>query len=101
MNNGVIILSYCEIDELHLLFLPLKPWLTRCSSALCTADLLPSCAAGRRIQRALEPGHYRPHSACSEAEARSPSKCYGEFSVADQSCEKMLFLVLLLFFSSQ
>lgn len=38
MNNGVIILSYCEIDELHLLFLPLKPWLTWCSSVLCTAD---------------------------------------------------------------
>jgi len=100
MNNGVIILSYWEIDELHLLFLPLKPWLTRCSSALCTADLHPSRAAGRQIQRALEPVHDRTRSACSKAEARSPSKCYGEFSVADQSCgKKLLFLFLLFFFS--
>lgn len=91
MNNGVIILSYCEIDELHLLFLPLKPWLTRCSSAPCTADLSIPHAAGRRIQRALEPGHYRAHSACSNAEARSSSKWYGEFLVADQSCEKLPF----------
>lgn len=96
MNNGVIILSYCEIDELHLLFLPLKPWLTRCSSALCTADPHPSRAAGRQIQRGLEPGHYRAHSAPSEVGAGSPSKCYGQFSVADQSCEKKcLFFILL------
>lgn len=103
MNNGVIILSYCEMDELHLLFLPLKPWLTRCSSAPCTADLSIPHAAGRRIQRALEPGHYRAHSACSNAEARSSSKWYGEFLVADQSCEKLpffFFLVLLFFLSS-
>lgn len=97
MNNGVIILSYCEIDELHLLFLPLKPWLTRCSSAPCTADLSIPHAAGRRIQRALEPGHYRAHSACSNAEARSSSKWYGEFSVADQSCEKLLFFFFFWF----
>lgn len=30
---------YWEIDELHLLFLPLKPWLTRGGRALRTADL--------------------------------------------------------------
>lgn len=65
MNNGVIILSYCEIDELHLLFLPLKPQLTQCSSAQCTADLCILHTAGRQVQRTFEPGHYRAHFACS------------------------------------
>lgn len=86
MNNGVIILSYCEIDELHLLFLPLKPWLTQCSSALCTADPCIPHAAGTQ---ALELGHHRHHSACSKVEARTSSKCYREFSEADQSYEKL------------
>lgn len=100
MNNGVIILSYCEIDELHLLFLPLKPWLTQCSSALCTADPCIPHAAG---MRALELGHHRDHSACSKVEARSSSKCYREFSEADQSYEELFdcwgfFLCLFCFF---
>lgn len=55
MNNGVIILSYCEIGELHLLFLPLKAWLPRCSSALCAADPHPSCATGWRDHSPLRP----------------------------------------------
>lgn len=103
MNNGVIILSYCEIDELHLLFLPLKPWLTQCSSALCTADPCIPHAAG---MRALELGHHRDHSACSKVEARSSSKCYREFSEADQSYEELFdcwfffFFVCFAFFSS-
>lgn len=102
MNNGVIILSYCEIDELHLLFLPLKPWLTQCSSALCTADPCIPHAAG---MRALELGQHRDHSACSKVEARSSSKCYREFSEADQSYEKLFdcwvfFFVCFAFFFS-
>lgn len=90
----MIILSYCEIDELHLLFLPLKPWLTQCSSALCTADPCIPHAAGTQ---ALELGHHRDHSACSKVETRSSSKCYREFSEAHQSYEN-LFLIVVLFF---
>lgn len=86
MNNGVIILSYCEIDELHLLFLPLKRWLTQRSSALCTADPCIPHAAGTP---ALELGRHRDHSDCRQVEARSSSKCYRGFSEVDQTCEKL------------
>lgn len=75
MNNGVIILHYCEIDELHLLLLPLKPWLTRCSSMLHAAGLCFPHAAGRPCQEAPEPSCGTSASACREAEAWSPVKC--------------------------
>lgn len=75
MNNGVIILHYCEIDELHLLLLPLKPWLTRCSSMLHAAGLCFPHAADRACQEAPEPSCGTSASACREAEAWSPVKC--------------------------
>lgn len=94
-NNGVIILSYCEIDELHLLFLPLKPWLTQCSSALCTAD---PCIPHTAGTQPLELGHHRDHSACSKVETRSSSKCYREFSEAHQFYENLFMIVGLVWF---